>query len=229
MKKSKLTKIIRKEIENYHAVKEPKKEFIYPMYFKDKRSSLIVKFKSLEEGIVVQGYSVWGIGDESVAWILHTNTLVWEQVDFKEEVKVAVEPEIEYPVFLMNNINKTVFKYTNNNTCCIVINCNKDDTGSDIQCGIVDLKEDLASGNYTQLAYKKEIDLLYDGQPVIACDYHHHPSRKILCFLDILNDSVFNHKGLRDGYKYDKIKALTTDQIKAFHSEIWDGFKALKF
>lgn len=92
----------------------------------------------------------------------------------------------------------------------------------------MDIKEDLASGNYTQLAYKKEIDLLYDRQPVIAWDYH-HPSRKMLCFLDILNDGMFSHEGLRDGCKYDKIKALTTDQIKSFHSEIWDGFKALKF
>ena len=230
MKKSKLTKIIRKEIETYHALKEPKEEFIYPMYFKEKHSDLIVKFRALYQGIVVQGYSVWDIGDESVAWIPHTNTSIWEQVDFKEEVEVAVEPEIEYPVFLINNRNKTVFKYTNNNTCYFVIHCNKNYTGSDTRClhGIVDLKKDLASGNYTKLACKKEIDLLYDGQPAIGWDYH-RPSRKMLCVIDIHNDGVFNHEGLRNGYEYDKIKVLTTEQIKAFHSEIWDGFKALNF
>ena len=228
MKKSKLNKIIRKEIETYHAVKEPKKEFIYPMYFKDKHNDLIVKFRALYQGIVVQGYSVWHIGDESVVWIPHTNTSIWEQVDFKEEVKVAVEPEIEYPVFLINNINKTVFKYTNDHTCYVVIHCNKNHTGSYIPCGNVDLKEDLASGNYTQLAYKQELDLLYDGQPAIAWDYH-RPSRKVLCFLDILNDGIFSHEGLRGGYKYDKIKELTTEQIKACHSAIWDGFRELKF
>jgi len=94
MKKSKLTKIIRKEIETYHAAKEPKKEFIYPMYFKYKSSSLIVKFEALQKGMVVQKFQICRAGNYSVNWVAHTNTLVWEQVDFKEEVEVA-----RYPVW----------------------------------------------------------------------------------------------------------------------------------
>ncbi len=59
-----------------------KKEFTYPMWFKNKNQGYVVKFDGLTIGEVVYGFENWLLDSvKSGNFTAHTNTEIWEQVE----------------------------------------------------------------------------------------------------------------------------------------------------
>jgi hypothetical protein len=56
-------------------------EFTYPIYFKNKYTSLVVKFTGLQSGEVVINEDEWNVGESSMTWIKHTNKDEWQKLD----------------------------------------------------------------------------------------------------------------------------------------------------
>ncbi len=58
--------------------------FIYPMYFKEVDSNLVVKFDGLKSGTVVDS-DYYPANYYSTNWTAHTDKDIWVRVDFDEE------------------------------------------------------------------------------------------------------------------------------------------------
>ena len=57
-------------------------KFAYPMWFKSKRSDLIVRFDNLQSGKIIVGDSLYRSADTyRKCWTPHTNTEIWKQVE----------------------------------------------------------------------------------------------------------------------------------------------------
>ena len=74
-----------KEIEALKKQSTEKKEFEYPIYCKNKYTSLVVKFTGLQSGEVVVNDDDWNIGESSMDWIKHTDKNEWQQLDVCEK------------------------------------------------------------------------------------------------------------------------------------------------
>jgi hypothetical protein len=72
--------------EEVHPI-EDEPEFTYPMWFKDIKSELVVRFDDLTCGEVIIGNYAHDIGTYVKSWYPHTDTNEWEQVS---------EPQIFY-------------------------------------------------------------------------------------------------------------------------------------
>jgi len=58
-----------------------KSEYKYPIYCLSKSNGLVIKFLSLDEGVVVKQDSIWNVGDKTDCWDLHTDTDFWQKLD----------------------------------------------------------------------------------------------------------------------------------------------------
>ena len=74
-----------KEIEALKKQVTEKEEINYPIYYKLKKSSLVVKFTGLRSGEVVVNSKHYNIGDKSTTYRSHTDTMVWQQLDVCEK------------------------------------------------------------------------------------------------------------------------------------------------
>ncbi len=74
-----------KEIEALKKQNTEKEEFNYPIYCKNKDTSLVVKFTGLKSGEVVVNDKYNNIGGKSTTWEKHTDTYIWQQLDVCEE------------------------------------------------------------------------------------------------------------------------------------------------
>ena len=74
-----------KEIEALKKQNVEKEEITYPIYYKLKKSSLVVKFTGLQSGEVVVNSKHYNIGDKSTTYRSHTDTNTWQQLDVCEE------------------------------------------------------------------------------------------------------------------------------------------------
>ena len=70
-----------KEIEALKNQVTKKEEITYPIYYKLKKSSLVVKFTGLQSGEVVVNSKHYNIGDKSTTYRSHTDTDVWQQLE----------------------------------------------------------------------------------------------------------------------------------------------------
>ena len=74
-----------KEIEALKKQSE-KEEFKYPIYCKNKYTSLVVKFTGLKSGeVVVSNMFHNKVGKKCNDWIEHTNDNIWQQLDVCEK------------------------------------------------------------------------------------------------------------------------------------------------
>ena len=74
-----------KEIEALKKQSE-KEEFTYPIFCKNKNSSLVVRFTSLREGeVVVNNMFHDEVGKKRNDWIIDTDADTWQQLDICEE------------------------------------------------------------------------------------------------------------------------------------------------
>ena len=74
-----------KEIEALKKQSTEKEEITYPIYYKLKKSSLVVKFTGLQSGEVVVNSKHYNIGDKNTDWRSHTDSNIWQQLDVCEE------------------------------------------------------------------------------------------------------------------------------------------------
>ena len=74
-----------KEIEALKKQSTEKEEIKYPIYYKLKKSSLVVKFTGLQSGEVVVNSKHYNIGDKSTTYRSHTDTNSWQQLDVCEK------------------------------------------------------------------------------------------------------------------------------------------------
>ena len=74
-----------KEIEALKKQNTEKKEITYPIYYKLKKSSLVVKFTGLQSGEVVVNSKHYNIGDKSTTYRSHIDTNAWQQLDVCEK------------------------------------------------------------------------------------------------------------------------------------------------
>ena len=74
-----------KEIEALKKQSTEKEEIKYPIYYKLKKLSLVVKFTGLRSGEVVVNSKHYNIGDKSTTYRSHIDTDVWQQLDVCEE------------------------------------------------------------------------------------------------------------------------------------------------
>lgn len=81
-----------------------KPEFTYPMWFQSSDTLAIVKFYSLNDGVVVVGSKVHKKGFISTNWEPHTNNIVWTQI---EEPK-----ESAYPMWFKAITSDLVVRFT---------------------------------------------------------------------------------------------------------------------
>lgn len=65
--------------------KQSVEEFNYPIYCKNKHTSLIVKFTSLREGEVVVNSENYNVGQNRNNWLTHTDTNIWQQLEVCEK------------------------------------------------------------------------------------------------------------------------------------------------
>ena len=70
-----------KEIEALKNQVTEKEEMTYPIYYKLKKSSLVVKFTGLQSGEVVVNSKHYNIGDKSTTYRSHTDARFWQQLD----------------------------------------------------------------------------------------------------------------------------------------------------
>ena len=92
---------------NKQLVKLTTPQYEYPVWFKNNRNNMIVKFTALNTGIVIsvevdEGYR---IGGNCNSWQPHTDIDVWTQVP--EPVQ-----EFAYPMWFSSNSNKIIVKFT---------------------------------------------------------------------------------------------------------------------
>ena len=73
-----------KEIEALKKQSE-KEEFKYPIYCKDKNSSRVIKFISLNLGKVVINNKFCDVGEEDTYWKNHIDNDIWQQLDVCEK------------------------------------------------------------------------------------------------------------------------------------------------
>ena len=73
-----------KEIESLKKQSE-KEDFKYPIYFKFKNCSLVVKFTGLQSGEVVVNSKHYNIRDKSTTFRSHTDSDVWQQLEVCEK------------------------------------------------------------------------------------------------------------------------------------------------
>ena len=74
-----------KEIEALKNQVTEKEKFEYPIYFKFKNCSLVVKFTGLQSGEVVVNSKHYNIGDKSTTFRSHTDSDVWQQLNVCEK------------------------------------------------------------------------------------------------------------------------------------------------
>ena len=74
-----------KEIEALKKQNTEEEEIAYPIYYKLKKSSLVVKFTGLQSGEVVVNSKHYNIGDKSTTYRSHTDTKTWQQLDVCEK------------------------------------------------------------------------------------------------------------------------------------------------
>ena len=74
-----------KEIETLKKQSTEKEEITYPIYFKFKNCSLVVKFTGLQSGEVVVNSKHYNIGDKSTTFRSHTDSDVWQQLNVCEK------------------------------------------------------------------------------------------------------------------------------------------------
>ena len=74
-----------KEIEALKKQNTEKEEITYPIYCKNKDTSLVVKFTGLKSGEVVVNDKYNNIGVKNTTWEKHTDTYTWQQLDVCEE------------------------------------------------------------------------------------------------------------------------------------------------
>ena len=74
-----------KEIEAHKKQNAEKEEIKYPIYYKFKDSSLVMKFTELQFGEAVVNDKYNNIGDKCTNWKSHTDTDVWQQLDVCEK------------------------------------------------------------------------------------------------------------------------------------------------
>jgi hypothetical protein len=70
-----------KEIEILKKQDLKKEEVKYPIYYKDKSSSLVIKFNLLNEGEVVVNNKYYNTEINKNVWIAHTDTNSWQRLD----------------------------------------------------------------------------------------------------------------------------------------------------
>ena len=70
-----------KEIEALKNQTTEKEEITCPIYYKLKKSSLVVKFTGLQSGEVVVNSKHYNIGDKSTTYRSHTDTNAWQQLE----------------------------------------------------------------------------------------------------------------------------------------------------
>ena len=85
-----------KPLWNWNDYEYRKKEFQYPIWFKDNitGSNLIVRFDSLTKGEVIVGNKVHKVGGYNENWIAHTDNEHWTQIEEPKEKpkeKVTIE------------------------------------------------------------------------------------------------------------------------------------------
>lgn len=64
---------------------EKEEEVKYPIYCKNKHTSLVVKFISLREGEVVVNSENYNVGQNRNNWLAHTDTNIWQQLEVCEK------------------------------------------------------------------------------------------------------------------------------------------------
>ena len=69
-----------KEIEALKKQNTEKEKFEYPIYCKNKQTSLVIKFTSLIEGEVVVNSENYNVGQIRSTWREHTHTDAWQQL-----------------------------------------------------------------------------------------------------------------------------------------------------
>ena len=74
-----------KEIEALKKQNTEKKEFTYPIYFKFKNCSLVVKFTGLQSGEVVVNSKHYDVGDKSTTFRSYTDSDVLQQLNVCEK------------------------------------------------------------------------------------------------------------------------------------------------
>ena len=73
-----------KEIEALKKQSE-KEEIKYPIFCKNRDSSLVVKFTGLQSGEVVVNSKLYNIGEKSTTYRSHTDSDVWQQLEVCEK------------------------------------------------------------------------------------------------------------------------------------------------
>ena len=64
-----------------------RKKLKYPIYKKSKINGCVVKFTGLQKGVVIKDFpnSCYSVGYKSLVWVEHTNSMIWEDCDYKEK------------------------------------------------------------------------------------------------------------------------------------------------
>ena len=76
-----LEELEKKYAELWRKIEALKSEYKYPIYCLSKSNGLVVKFLSLNEGVVVKQDSILNVGYKINDWDPHTDTDVWQQLD----------------------------------------------------------------------------------------------------------------------------------------------------
>ena len=130
--------------------------------------------------------------------------------------------EFKYPIFVKFLINGDIIRFDSLNSGQVVFGMN--DTYE------IGYKSDNWSPHINIKVWQiLDYDAkrgLYDGQPILF--YDKGCCSRILGFYDAKNKSAFLSNGVRNGIGWDNIKPLTTEQIKAFHSELVEMYNNLK-
>lgn len=149
---------------------------IYPAFFKDVDSELVVKFTSIQEGTVVAADSSNNLGKTSTCWIDHNNTNHWIQVP---NPGAQAEPVEQEELQKCKSINDILDKENKK------------------------LKKQLKKSQNQKLPFNT--DTLADKQLVWAWDHDNFCERR-LTFWDKQNQCLFYSDGDRDGARYSNYK-----------------------
>ena len=74
-----------KEIEALKKQNTEKEEITYPIYCKNKKSSVVIKFTELQSGEVLVNSKHYKIGEKSTTWRSHIDSDIWQQLDVCEK------------------------------------------------------------------------------------------------------------------------------------------------
>ncbi|MBK2259596.1 hypothetical protein [Francisella philomiragia] len=134
------------------------------------------------------------------------------------------QEEIIYPIFAKSNVNNIVVKFDGLMSGEVVFEYGCDD----FSVGYQSSKWKPHHNNYIWEILDYDAGRgLYDGQPCLVWD-DDWTCTKRLEFYDAKNKVFFSECGYRCGLSYDNYKPLTTEQTKAFHSELVEMYKGLK-